>query len=300
VIISDEAITGRRVVEKAINRIARNYPSKSYVMDGYYRDYLKKNNDYISFLEAAITMQDMGIDSPEARSRIEINQLRYSDNYLENYYKYLHKDIDDTIKEVLEGESAFYWGNEFSNMLYHNPIRNRLESVPFLGVFDNFYRSSYQFDIAYYTYVDEQEVYVVKFKPNDLYKYHHVQADGEIYIRVEDFAILKFNYNFYVAKFGDRKKWYELNIEYREYDGEMFLKYISYMNYFKIYTGLEIAELYLYREFFVTDIQYPDFKEIPKSETIDKSKPLHAHDAPNDPDFWAGYNVILMEKPLKD
>jgi len=300
VVISDEAITGRRVIEKAINRIARNYPSKSYVLDGYYRDYLKKNNDYISFLEAAITMQDMGINTPEAKSRIEINQLRYSDNYLENYFKYLHKDIDDTIKEVLEGESAFYWGNEFSNMLYHNPIRNRLESVPFLGVFNNFYRSSYEFDIAYYTYVDEQEVYVVKFKPNDLYKYHHVQADGEIYIRVKDYAILKFNYNFYVAKFGDRKKWYELNIEYREYEGEMFLNYISYMNYFKIYTGLEIAELYLYREFFVTDIQYPDFKEIPKSETIDKSKPLHAHDAPNDPDFWAGYNVILMEKPLKD
>ena len=300
VIISDEAITGRRVVEKAINRIPRNYPSKPFQLEGYYRDYLKKNNDYISFLEAAVTMQDMGINTSEAKSRIEINQLRYSDNYLENYFKYLHKDKDDTIKEVLEGESAFYWGNEFSNMLYHNPIRNRLESVPFLGVFNNFYMSSYVFEIAYYTYVDEEEVYVVKFKPNELYKYHHVQADGEIYIRVDDYAILKFNFNFYVSKFGDRKKWYELNIEYREYEGEMFLKYISYVNYFKIYTGLEIAELYLYREFFVTDIHYPGFESIPKSETIDKSLPLHAHDAPNDPDFWTGYNVILMEKPLKD
>jgi hypothetical protein len=300
VIISDEAITGRRVVEKAINRISRNYPSKPFQLNGYYRDYLKKNNEYISFLEAAITVQDMGINSNESKDKIEINQLRYSDDYLEDYYKYLHKDKDDTIKEVLEGESAFYWGNEFSNMLYHNPIRNRLESVPFLGVFNNFYQSSYEFDIAYYTYVDEEEVYVVKFKPNELYKYHHVQADGEIYIRVEDYAILKFNFNFYVSKFGDKKKWYELNIEYRDYNDQMFLKYISYVNYFKIYTGLEIAELYLYREFFVTDIHYPDFNDIPKSETIDKSVPLHAHEVPSDPDFWSGYNVILMEKPLKD
>jgi len=91
VVISDEAITGRRVVEKAINRISRNYPTKPFQLEGYYRDYLKKNNEHISFLEAAITMQDMGINTNEAKSRIEINQLRYSDNYIDTYYQYLHK-----------------------------------------------------------------------------------------------------------------------------------------------------------------------------------------------------------------
>jgi len=299
VIILDEAITGKRVLEKAVNRIPRNCSTQPFELEGFYRDYLKKDNEYISFLEAAITVQDMGYNSPESRSRIRIDQLRFSDNYKDNYYKYLHKDKDDTIKEVLEGESAFYYGNEFSNMRYHNPVRNRNESVPFLGVFSNFYQSSYQFDIAYYTYVDEEEVYVIKFKPNELYKYHHVQADGEIYIRVSDYAILKFNYNFYVAKFGDKKKWYELNLEYREHAGKMFLNYISYVNYFKIYTGFEISELYQYREFFVTDIHYPDFEAIPKSEDIDKSVPLHEQDAPNDVDFWTDYNVII-EKPLKE
>jgi len=300
VIISDEAITGKRVLEKAINRIPRNNPIRPFLLEGYYRDYLKKDNEYISFLEAAISLQDMGVNSLESKSRIQINQLRSGDNYKDYYNKYLHKDEEDTIKEVLEGESTFYWGNEFSNMRYHDPIRNRYENVPFLGVFANFYESSYQFEIAYYTYVDEEEVYVIKFKPNDLYKYHHVQADGEIYIRVKDYGILKFNYNFYVSKFGDRKKWYELNLEYREYQEQLFLKYISYVNYFKIYTGVEIADLYLYREFFVTDIHYPHFERIPKSKTIDKSIPLHMHDAPNDIDFWTSYNVILLEKPLKD
>jgi hypothetical protein len=300
VLILDEAITGKRVLEKAINRISRNYSSKPFQLEGYYRDYLKKNNEHISYLEAAISVQDMGINTPESRSRIRIDQLRYSDNYKENYYKYLHKDREDTLKEVLEGESAFYYGNEFSNMRYHNPIRNRMESVPFLGVFTNFYQSSYQFNISYYTYVDEEEVYVINFKPNEMYKYHHVQADGEIYIRVRDYAILKFNYNFYVAKFGDKKKWYELNIEYRDYMDKLFLKYISYVNYFKIYTGFEISEIYQYREYFVTDIHYPDYDAISKSESIDKSVPLHNHDAPNDVDFWVNYNMILQEKPLKD
>jgi len=300
VIISDDKITGKRVLEKAIKRISKNYPTQPFQLEGYYRDYLKKNNEHISFLEGAITVQDRGINTSEAKSLIKIIQLRNSDNYLENYNNYLRKDENDTLKEVLEGESAFYWGNEFSNMRYHNPIRNRFENVPFLGQFNNFYASSYQFDIAYYTYVDEEEVYVIKFKPNDLYKYHHVQADGEIFIRVKDYAILKFNYNFYVSKFGDKKKWYELNIEYREFKEQLFLKYISHVNYFKIYTGLEIAELYQYREFFVTDIHFPDFEPISKAETIDKSVPLHEHEAPNDIDFWYNYNIILLEKPLKD
>jgi hypothetical protein len=300
VIIFDEAITGKRVLEKAVNRIPRNYPTKPFLLEGYYRDYLKKNNEHISFLEAAISLQDMGVNSRESKSRIRINQLRYGNNYKDNYNKYLQKDEEDTLKEVLEGESTFYWGNEFSNMRYHDPIRNRYENVPFIGVFSNFYESSYQFEIAYYTYVEGEEVYVIKFRPNDLYKYHHVQADGEIFVRVKDYAILKFNYNFYVSKFGDKKKWYELNLEYRDFQDKMFLKYISYVNYFKIYTGDEIAELYQYREFFVTDIHYPEFEEIPKTATIDKSIPLHAHNAPNDIDFWTSYNVILQEKPLKD
>ncbi len=300
VIISDDAITGKRVLEKAINSIPRNYARKSYLLDGYYRDYLKKNNEYISFLEGAFTIQDNGINSNEANSRIRINQLRYNDPYIENYKTYLHKAKDDTLKVLLEGVSPFFWGNEFSNMRYHNPVRNRFESVPFIGEFNNFYNSNYQFDIAYYTYFNDEEVYVLKFKPNELFRYHHVQADGEIYIRVKDHAILRFNYNYYVSKFGDKKKWYELNLEYREYQDKLFLKYISYVNYFKIFTGREIAEVYQYREFFVTDIHYPDFEPVPKDKTINKAVPLHRVDIASDHDFWNTYNAILMETPLKN
>ncbi len=300
VIILDEKITGKRVLEKAIKRIGRNYARDPYVLHGYYRDYLRKNNEYISFLEGAFSVLDRGINKVEANSRIRIDQLRFSDNYIENYDTYLHKAENDTLKVLLEGVSPFFWGNEFSNMRYHNPIRNRFENVPFIGVFNDFYNSSYQFDIAYYTYLDEEEVYVIKFKPGELFKYHHVQAEGEIYVRVKDFAILKFNYNYYVSKFGDKRKWYELNLEYREYKDKLFLKYISYMNYFRIFTGFEIAELNQYREFFVIDIEYPEFEDIPEDETIDKSLPLHMHEAPNKMEFWNNYNVLLLEKPLKD
>lgn len=300
VVISDKQITGRRVLEKAINRIGRNYPRDRFLLDGYYRDYLKKDEEYVSILEGILSVEDQGFSSDQAKTRVRLNQLRYNSNYPLIYRKYLHKSKEDTLKELLEGTTPYFWGNEFSNMLYHDPIRNRYENVPFVGLFNEFYNSNYQFDIAYYTYINDQEVYVIHFKPNEKFHYYHVNANGEIFIRVKDYAILKFNYNYYVNKLGKKRKWYELNVEYREYKNKMFLNYIAYVNYFKLFTGWEIARLHEYREFFVTDIKYGDFPQITDSEVMDKSIPLFKHNVPDNPDFWNNYNVILLEKPLKD
>jgi len=185
-------------------------------------------------------------------------------------------------------------------MRYHNPIRNQYELLPFVGVFHNFHESNYNFDLAYYTYVDTDEVYVVRFRPKPEYNYLHISVKGEIFIRVRDHGILKFNYSFYVRDFTTDRKVYELNLEYRDYQDKLFLKYISYVNFFKIYLGYEIGEISKYREFFVTDIHYPEFEPIAKEEAVDKSIPLHHLRIDEDPDFWNNYNLILQQAPYKD
>jgi len=300
VIISDEKITGRRVVQKAISRIYKNYPMNPYVMEGYYRDYLKKNNQHTSFLEAAMTVQDMGFKRSDSKTRVKLNQMRFQENYDENYKKYLHKDENDTLKEVMAGVSTEFFANEFYNMRFHNPIRNQHEILPFVGVFHNFAESNYEFSIAYYTFVEKDEVYVIRFKPKAEYNYLHINVIGEIFIRVKDHAILKFHYAFFVRDFTTERKVYELDLEYREYEGKMFLKYLSYVNFFKIYLGYEIGEIQQYREFFVTDIHYPKFESIPKEVSIDKQQPLHLISIEEDPDFWDNFNIILLSKPYKD
>lgn len=300
VIISDKKITGRRVVEKAISRIYKNYPLKPFILEGYYRDYMKRNNSYDAFLEGAITVQDMGYKKSDERTRVRVNQLRFQENYQENYDKYLHKDDNDTLKEVMAGVSTEFFANEFYNMRYHNPVRNQYEILPFVGVFHNFHESNYDFDIAYYTYVDNDEVYVIRFKPKAEYNYLHINVKGEIFIRVRDHGILKFHYSFYVRDFTKDRKVYELNMEYRDFEDKLFLKYISYVNFFKIYLGYEIGEISKYREFFVTDIHYPDFEGITKEESIDNTIPLHQLRIEEDPDFWNNYNLILQQTPYKD
>ncbi len=298
IVVSGEKVTATRILEKAIERIKKNYPVKPFELDGYYRDYLKKNNDYVSLLEAAVTVQDPGFNKPESRSKVKINQIRLSPDYDENFNKYCSKAKDDTVKRILEGFSPFVNGNEFTNMKANNPIRNYNNDIPMIGSFDQFFNKNLKFDLSYKTEVNGKEIYVIKFEPSDQFRYNYVQAFGEIYIREEDYAILKFSFNYYISLFREKKKIYQLNVEYKDYNGKMFLNYLSFVNYFKIFTGDEIAELYQYREFFVNDIHYPDFTPLKQSEIIDNSVPLNKYPIKSDPDFWNHYNIVLQEQPF--
>ena len=300
VLIKDAKVTARRVIRKAVNKIRKNYPRDPFQLKGYYRDYLKNGPDYISFLEAAVVIEDPGFDKDDDKSVIGINQMRYSDNYVKYFKEYVREFDKDTTKILIHGISPVFRGNELSNMRFHNPIRNYMESVPFIGDFITFYEKNYDFTIAYYTYVDGEEVYVIDIKPRAEYRFHHVKVEGKLFIRVKDYAILKFNYAYFVTKRLDTRKWYELNLEYKSFEDEMYLKYISYMNYYKIFTMGEIVDMFQYREFFVNDIETGDLEPIPQESRIDPLKPLYVQEVPNDPDFWRSYNRTMLEQPLKE
>jgi hypothetical protein len=200
----------------------------------------------------------------------------------------------------MHGISPAFKGNEFSNLYYHNPIRNHSVSVPFIGIFDTFAERSYDFEIEYYTYVDDKEVYVINIFPSKKFKFTHVSIKGKLFIRTDNFAIVKFNYAYFVTKRLETKKWFELNVEYREFQNKMFLKYFSFMNYFKLLTIEEIAEMAVYREFFVNDIRVSDYKKISPEDRIDETLPLYKQNVPNDKKFWINYNRTLLEQPLME
>jgi hypothetical protein len=300
ILIKDEKITGRRVVAKAIARIARNYPKNPFVLTGYYRDYLRKNDEYISFLEGVISIEDKGFRKSPDKANINIEQIRYSKNYIKYFTEYVSEFNKDSTKLLMHGISPSFKGNEFSNLYYHNPIRNHLQSVPFIGIFDTFADRSYDFEIEYYTYVDDKEVYVINISPGKDFRFTHVSIKGKLFVRTDNFAIVKFNYAYFVTKRLETKKWFELNIEYREFEDKMYLKYFSLMNYFKLLTIEEIAEMHVFREYFVNDIQAKNHEDFDLSLSIDQHLPLYQQNAPNEPQFWMNYNRTLLEQPLME
>ena len=151
ILIKDEKITGRRVVSKAITRINRNYPKKPFILEGYYRDYIRKNNEYRSYLEGVFTIDDPGFRKSTDKTSIQIKQLRHTKDYIDFFKEYVKEFHEDSTKMLIHGISPAFKGNEFSNLYYHNPIRNHVTSVPFIGIFDTFAQRSYDFEIDYYT-----------------------------------------------------------------------------------------------------------------------------------------------------
>jgi hypothetical protein len=300
VLIKDEKITARRVIEKAIRRIPKNYPKKPFALEGYYRDYLKKNNAYAGFLEGAMYVKDPGYRNDAEKTNLEILQMRYNDAYAPAFEEYVLDFEDDTTKLLIHGILPTMNGNEFMNMVHNNPIRNYSESVPFIGTFETFAERNYDFQIEYYTYLDDKEVCVINIAPSKNFRFTHVAIEGKMYVRTDNFAIVKFSYAYFVTKRLETKKWYELNVEYREHEGKMYLKYISYMNYFKLMTQKEIADLAIYREFFVTDIFTNQEPPVGNATPLDTRQPLYVQQASNDPQFWIDYNRTLLEQPLKE
>ncbi len=300
ILIKDEKITGRRVISKAIDRIGKNYPKNPYTLTGYYRDYVRKNDEYISFLEGVITVDDRGFRQSSDRSKIKIEQLRYSKNYIDYFSEFVSDFDKDSTKILMHGISPAFKGNEFSNLYYHNPIRNHGQSVPFIGIFDTFSERNYDFEIEYYTYIDNKEVYVINIAPSKKFRFTHVSISGKLYIRTDNYAIVKFSYAYFVTKRLETKKWFELNVEYREFENKMYLKYFSFMNYFKLLTIQEIAEIAVFREYFVNEIKSKNRSALMATEVIDETQPLFRQNAPNDAQFWMNYNRTLLEQPLME
>lgn len=300
ILIKNERITGRRVIAKAIDRIGRNYPKKSYNLKGYYRDYVRKNDEYVSFLEGVINVDDPGFRHSGDRSNIKIEQLRHSKNYINFFTEYVTEFDKDSTKLLIHGVSPAFKGNEFSNLYYHDPIRNHGQSVPFIGIFDTFSERNYEFEIEYYTYLDDKEVYVINVAPSKRFKFTHVSISGKLYIRTDNYAIVKFNYAYFVTRRLETKKWFELNVEYREFEDKMYLKYFSFMNYFKLLTTQEIAEIAVFREYFVNEISSKSHNSFSANEVIDENKPLYQQNAPNNAQFWMNYNRTLLEQPLME
>jgi hypothetical protein len=89
-------------------------------------------------------------------------------------------------------------------------------------------------------------------------------------------------------------------VEYREFEDKMYLKYFSFMNYFKLLTIQEIVEMSVFREYFVNEIRSSDYQSISKEESIGEAKPLYLQDAPNEEQFWMNYNRTLLEQPLME
>lgn len=92
VIVRPKKDTLRAIVGEAIRKIPFNYARRAFLLKGFYREMVVRNNSYVRLLEAAVSVQDNGFDVPYSRLKIRLDELKKSEDYID--YSFLKEYIN--------------------------------------------------------------------------------------------------------------------------------------------------------------------------------------------------------------
>jgi hypothetical protein len=274
-IVVADSLSGGEVLGIALARIESNYPDKPFLMDGFYRDIKKVGGTYVSLLEAATKIYDEDYREPrnkfKLRERVALLEVRRSLGYGNKFTAYFDED------------------NLLEDLLLHNNVR---------------YRQFPKEDIFFSTLVRE---------PNSYYNGHNIYVVShreeyllKIYIDTSTFGIVHIEYendrkepvgkrNGLMSRFVYLKK----VIDFKEYDGKLFLNYInveSKINWYDIRTEELRFETELHQELLINQVNNKTDEWIGTTEKM-RRYGLQYQDLPYNKLFWDNYNVI-KESPL--
>jgi hypothetical protein len=304
------------IVKKAVKNIKRNYARTTTQMEAFYRNTNYKDSAALQLIEAALLIGDKGISKPIETTKIQIQEIRKSTNYLVP----LDKKQELFVKAM---ENAFGHKNIIYNS-YNNSVR--LHNADWwyqpLTNYENFI---YQF--AGFEWLDSVRVYKIKFIYNVLWpdgtrasESKNSESAGYIYINSKDWGILKTEG--WTKFFGEHSKKFTGKQEsvigksetvYQKINGKYYLKYksgtTSPNGKFMIYENPDAPE----NEKIIKENQWAEYlllitkvitdkKEMDKiryREKLDRDDNLYKTRYPYNSEFWTNYNT-LKQNPVEE
>lgn len=307
------------MVKKAVKNIKRNYDRTTVQYDAFYRNTSFRDSLACQLIEAALLIEDKGINTPSATTEIKLQQVRKSKNYLIPDNKLLIK----VMEKIFGGHQNMYY------RAYSNMVRDYQDDWWYqpLTQYDRF---KYEFEAT--EWLGDVKVYKVK------YIYDAIGPDGRrdserglwesagyFYINSEDWAILRIEG--YTKYLSDKplsypaidKRWREMvehmsrrETIYQKIDGKYYLKYkhfrdlgdgvsLTVDNPDAAYDQQKIKEIqWADVSLLVTNVitERRDFDKIKYREVLDRHENSYERKYPYDASFWKSYN-ILTERPLR-
>jgi hypothetical protein len=275
--------TGGDILQLALNRIDKNYPTEPFMLEGFYRDIKKLANNNIALLEAAIKIYDEDYAAPrnqlKLRERVKLVEVRKSIGYDNRFTQYFNE------------------GNFLENLLLQNNIRYRQIEME-----EEHYTRINRLNDSYY---NNSEIYVIEFRNEYLLR---------LYIDKNNFSIIHLDYEIgNTGKIEERKKklisrfsGMTKSIDFRLVDGKMYPGYMSMSTrttWYDAKTNELKFETELIQQLLINEITPNTNERISASEKM-RSYSLQYQDRPYNKIFWDNYNVIkdtpLDKKILED
>lgn len=270
-----DSLKGGDILRIALARVDQNFPQKPYLMDGFYRDLKKVGGTYVSLLEAATKIYDEDYKSPrnksKLRERVALMEVRRSLGYGNKFTAYFDE------------------GNLLEELLLHNNVKYRQFPEE-----DIFFESLKRETDSYY---DGHPIFVVS---------HTQDYNLKLYIDKTNFGIIRMEYSIdqeeevqkrkgLVGRLVETRK----IIDFRKYQGKLFLNYISLdskVNWYDLKTNALQFETELQQQLLINTVDNTAQERIGTTEKM-KSYGLQYQDLPYNKEFWDNYNVI-KDSPL--
>lgn len=300
------------MVKKAVKNIKRNYHRTTAQYDAFYRNTSFRDSLVCQLIEAALLIEDKGINTPSTTTEIKLQQIRKSNNYLVPFEKWMEK----VFEKIYPHQNMFY-------RAYKNMARNYQDDFWYqpLTQYDRF---KYEFEGI--EWLGDVKVYKVK------YIHDAIGLDGKrdserglfedggyFYINSEDWAILRTEKYFKYAAdnpFKKTRRFVELffkgETEFQKIGERYYLKYKHFIdmgdgtsvifenpdvpNDQLVTKEVQWSDVFL----LVTNVstERRDFDKIKYREELARNENSYRKKYPYDPVFWKNYN-ILNEKPFR-
>ncbi|HEU5289225.1 MAG TPA: carboxypeptidase-like regulatory domain-containing protein [Cyclobacteriaceae bacterium] len=275
-VLIEDSLSGGDILRLALKHIPNNYPSKPFVMDGFYRDVKKVGGTYFSLLEAAVQIYDDGYDDPrnkfKLREGVRLLEVRRSIGYENKFTSYF--DQDNLLEDLLLHNSIRYRQIEDGEELYASMRREK----------NSFYNGH-----EIYVVIHDQGNFLKFFIDKDNYAIVHME-----WIATTSNEILERKKNL-ISRFAGLRK----TIDFKLVDNKMYLNFItitSNVNWYDIQTNELKFETELFQQLLINKVT-PNTKERIGSVERMRNYGLQYQDLPYNKEFWDHYNVI-KETPL--
>lgn len=281
VLISSSAskkLTAKQIVKKAYQSIPNNYPNKPYILEGFVRDLQKENDQYVAYLECASKFyyQPTHIAKEPA---IELIAVR------KNYINQKHP-----------------WNEQWERK---NSIIDLIE--------DDFIRFSYGPILGKNGWKYELEQ-VVPYDNRYLYKINAIKPPfqkANLFIDTVSFAFVKIELTRKAYKgkswkrrltSGEEQLFYNVIVEYQEYNKKMFLKYQKEEDTWQIYDTKKPNTLLFTKnpkkELFINTIITDSVEQYAFHKNLDIGISIENQSQEDNPEFWSTYNAPQKTKEL--
>lgn len=244
------------IVRRAIRNLYEKTDREARILTGYYRHATEQDGSYKQLVEAAISVYEPEFSS--GTLRINIDKLRRSYDFREVLDA--KQGVKLTEEQLRERDSnsrnlllSCWYRNNVGYQLVRSDVNehgiNDCGAIDF-GLLNEQFLREHKFKLDSTSRLDEHEVYVIKILPNARSKPYYTFPDnliiplGKIFIRANDYAILRFEYQYVLnpskrttddfqttyAVFGSGII-FKIIATFREHDNKVYLSYLHTQHY---------------------------------------------------------------------